>query len=86
MKKLEFNKKTNKYCINCVHGKLLEYSEDQICWVIDECMEKNYQGIIWELLEKKNSGKSGSAYIDAVMHRLDVVDDWLKEDAENDKS
>ena len=31
MKELKFDKKSNKYCINCVHGKLLEYSEEVFC-------------------------------------------------------
>lgn len=68
-----------KQLLNKIDKKLLEYSEEQICWVIDECMEKNYQGIIWDLLEKKGNHSGGSTYIDAIQNRLDVVDKWLKE-------
>ena len=39
MKKLEFNKKTNKYCINCVHGKLLEAKKADLLEIVRQCME-----------------------------------------------
>ena len=63
--------------LNKIDKKVLEYSEDDVCWVIDECMEKNYQGIIWDLLEKKENKSSGSAYMDAIKNRVNVVDDWV---------
>lgn len=31
MKELKFNKNVNKYCMYCVHGKLLEYSDEVFC-------------------------------------------------------
>ncbi len=31
MKELKFNKKVTKYCLYCVHGKLLEYSDEVFC-------------------------------------------------------
>lgn len=31
MKKLKFSKKHEKYCMYCVHGKLLEYSDEVFC-------------------------------------------------------
>lgn len=31
MKELKFNKKNNRYCLNCIHGKLLEYTGDVFC-------------------------------------------------------
>lgn len=31
MKKLKFSKKHEKYCMYCVHGKLLEYSDEAFC-------------------------------------------------------
>ena len=65
--------------LNKVDKMLLTYSEEQIGKVIEECMERNYQGIIWDLLDKKESKGTGSAYIDAIHNRLDVVDKWLKE-------
>ena len=63
--------------LNKIDKKLLEYSEEDVCWVIEECMEKNYQGIIWDLLEKKDNKTSGSAYMDAIKNRVNVVDDWV---------
>ena len=68
-----------KQLLNKIDKKLVEYSEDDVCWVIDECMEKNYQGIIWDLLDKKKNGYTGSAYMDAIKNRVNVVDDWLEE-------
>ena len=65
--------------LNKVDKMLLSYPEEEVGKVIEECMERNYQGIIWELLEKKGNHSGGSAYIDAIHNRLDVVDKWLKE-------
>ena len=31
MKELKFNKKIEKYCLYCIHGKLLEYSDEVFC-------------------------------------------------------
>ena len=31
MKKLKFNKKTQKYCQHCIYGKLLEYTDEVFC-------------------------------------------------------
>ena len=31
MKKLKFNKKTEKYCKHCVHGSYLEYTDEVFC-------------------------------------------------------
>lgn len=31
MKKLKFNKKTEKYCKYCIHGKYLEYTDEVFC-------------------------------------------------------
>jgi hypothetical protein len=63
--------------LNKVDKMLLTYSEEQIGKVIEECMERNYQGIIWDLLEKKENKSSGSAYMDAIKNRVNVVDDWV---------
>lgn len=62
--------------LNKVDKMLLTYSEEQVGKVIEECMERNYQGIIWDLLEKKVNS-SGSAYIDAIKNRVAQVDDWV---------
>ena len=45
--------------------------------VIEECMERNYQGIIFDLLDKKETSAKGSAYMDAINNRVNVVDDWV---------
>ena len=57
----------------------LEYSDIEVMRVMDETMAAGYKGIVWDWLKKGGKVKSGAAYIDAVTHRLDVVDDWLKE-------
>ena len=31
MNKLKFSKKRSKYCINCIHGKHLEYTDEVFC-------------------------------------------------------
>ena len=31
MKKLNFSKKNSKYCLYCVHGKYLEYTDEIFC-------------------------------------------------------
>ena len=63
--------------LNKVDKVLLEYSEDDLIKVINTCMERNYQGIIWDLLDKKQSGQTTSAYMDAIKNRVNVVDDWV---------
>ena len=67
--------------LNKIDKKILEYSEEDVCWVIDECMEKNYQGIIWDLLEKKDNKNTGSAYMDAIKNRVSQVDECLPQDS-----
>lgn len=47
--------------LNKIDKKLLELSEEDVCWVIDESMEQNYQGIIWDLLNKKKEDNRKSA-------------------------
>ncbi len=31
MKKLKFSKNSEKYCIHCIHGKYLEYTQEVFC-------------------------------------------------------
>lgn len=31
MKKLKFGKEINKYCLYCIHGKHLEYTDEVFC-------------------------------------------------------
>ena len=64
--------------LNKVDKQLMIYSEQEIIDLINECMERNYQGIIFDMLDKKKSGGStGSAYMDAIKNRVNMVDDWL---------
>ena len=61
--------------LNKVDKALLEYSEQEIIDLINECMSRNYAGIIFDMLNKKKS--SGSAYMDAIANRVNVVDEWV---------
>ena len=53
-----------KSLLNKVDKALLEYTEQQIIDLINECMSRNYQGIIFDMLDNKKTG--GSAYMDAI--------------------
>ena len=54
----------------------LNYSDDEIIEVINKTMASEYQGIVWEWLNKNNN-KAGGSYIDAINNRVNVVDDWV---------
>ena len=69
-----------KQFINMVANYTLNYSDEEIIAVINKTMASNYQGVVWDWLEKKEQ-KKGSTYIDAINNRMSVVDDWLKEDS-----
>jgi DNA-binding transcriptional regulator YhcF (GntR family) len=64
-----------KTLLNKIDKSLLNCSEQQFGDLIDECMARNYQGIIFDMLDKKKTG-SGSAYIDAIKNRVSDVDNW----------
>lgn len=74
-KKQSYTETGTKKLLNKVDKVLLEYSEQDLGNVINECMERNYQGIIFDMLGKKKNG-SGSAYMDAIMNRVSQVDEW----------
>ena len=48
MKKLKFDKKIEKYCCHCTHGKLLEYTDEVFCSKkgfvskFDSCLKYKY--------------------------------------------
>ena len=63
--------------LNKVDKMLFEYTEEDLGKVIEVCMERNYQGIIWDLLEKRDNKTTGSAYMDAIKNRVSQVDDWV---------
>ncbi len=48
MKKLDFNKKQEKYCMYCMHGQYLEYSNEVFCTKKgfkdkhDKCLKYSY--------------------------------------------
>lgn len=56
----------------------LEYTDVEVMRVMDETMAAGYKGIVWDWLSKKQMGRK--TYVDAVTHRLDVVDEWLREE------
>lgn len=66
-----------KKLLNKIDKILEKYTEQEVIDLINECMERNYQGIIFEILEKKKTGSTGSAYMDAIKNRVNVVDDWV---------
>lgn len=63
--------------LNKIDKVLLDHTEEDLGKVIEECMERNYQGIIFDLLDKKETSAKGSAYMDAINNRVNVVDDWV---------
>ena len=63
-----------------VSKKALEFTDTEVIRVMDDTMAAGYKGIVWDWLSKqKQNTNTGSAYIDAIHNRLDVVDKWLKE-------
>lgn len=48
MKKFKFNKKQEKYCLNCTYGKFLEYTDEVFCVKkgfkskFEKCMKYKY--------------------------------------------
>lgn len=59
--------------LNKVDQVLGEHSEEELVKVINECMERNYQGIIWDLLNKKNNYRTNPPK-DA-FHQTDMSDE-----------
>jgi hypothetical protein len=64
-----------KTLLNRIDKALLEYSEKEVVDLIEECMSRNYQGIIFDMLDKKKP--KGSAYMDAIKNRVSQVDEWV---------
>lgn len=58
-----------------------KHGDEAVVEVIESSMSSNYQGIVWDRI--KGRKKSGSAYIDAINNRYDVVDKWLKKSGES---
>lgn len=63
--------------LNKIDKVLLAHTEQELIDLINECMERNYQGIIWDLLEKKGNKSTGSAYMDSIKNRVSQVDEWV---------
>lgn len=63
MEKLKFSKETSKYCLYCVHGKLLEYTDEVFCTKkgfvgkFDKCIKYKYDPI------KRNPQKNISSTV-----------------------
>ena len=66
-----------KRFLNMVSDYNLNYTDNEIIEVINKTMAANYQGIVWDWLNKKNNQTSGSAYMDAIKNRVSVVDEWV---------
>jgi len=53
-------------------------------WMVGKNKMKDWKAAVrtWEKNDngKRNKKSSGSSYVDAVAHRLDVVDEWLREE------
>lgn len=63
--------------LNKVDNVLQEHDEQKLCEIIEKSMENNYQGIVWDWLDKKSNQTIGSAYMDAIKNRVNVVDEWV---------
>ena len=63
MEKLKFTKNNIKYCVNCVHGKHLEYTDEVFCskkGFVDKfskCLKFKY-----DPLKRKPTPKNASTY------------------------
>ena len=77
IKKPYKSEKGFKRFLNMVSDYNLYYTDNEIIEVINKTMAANYQGIVWDWLDKKNNQTSGSAYMDAIKNRVSVVDDWV---------
>ena len=58
-----------------------KHGDEAVIEVIESSMSSNYQGIVWDRIKDKK--KSGSAYIDAINNRYDMVDEWLRKSGES---
>ena len=77
IKKPYKSEKGFKQFLNMVSDCNLKYTDNEIIEVINKTMAANYQGIVWDWLNKKSNQTSGSAYMDAIKNRVSVVDDWV---------
>lgn len=50
-----------------------KYSDEDICWLIEECMSNTYKGIIWDKLEKRTTQSRPG---DRIQNRVSEVDNW----------
>ena len=63
MEKLKFTKNKSKYCVNCVHGKHLDYTDEVFCskkGFVDKfskCLKFKY-----DPLKRKPTPKNASTY------------------------
>lgn len=61
--------------LNKIDKALLEHTEQELVDLINECMSRNYAGIILDMLNKSRS--NSSSYMDAIKNRVSQVDDWV---------
>ena len=57
-RKEEYVEQGLKSLLSKVKKKCSEYSENSVCELIDECMENNWKGIIFDRLKPQNKNKS----------------------------
>lgn len=67
-----------------VENSVKAFGEQAVTEVIHNSMASGYQGITFNALKKHGNGNRGSAYIDRIDSRIDIVDDWLKGSEQND--
>lgn len=67
--------------LNKIRKEADKHGDDAVIEVIESSMSSNYQGILWDRI--KDRKKSGSAYIDAINNRYDVVDEWRRQNGES---
>jgi hypothetical protein len=73
MKKLKFDKKIEKYCCHCIHGKLLEYTDEVFCTKkgfvskFDSCFKYKY-----DPLKRRPDAFSAVSEFTAEDFKLDV--------------
>ena len=70
-----------KKFLNMIEKRLKTIPEDQIINLIDRCMSNNYEGLVWELIEKPRGKPSTWSHLESdrrKKEREDFLDDFQK--------
>ena len=62
-----------KSLLRRIENQNKKYRDEEICSLIEECMSNNWKGIIWDILEKKQTQNRAS---DRIQNRVSEVDNW----------